>query len=47
MKDNIKAQANNVPAWMYEQAMKQERKADKSFRQQRQTRKTVWLNSEN
>lgn len=37
-----KMQSNAIPAWQYEQEVKQARKADKQLRDMKQSRKQMW-----
>ena len=41
-----KMQANSIPAWQYEQEVKQARKADKQLRDMKQSRKQMWKQSD-
>lgn len=44
----IKMQGNAqaMPAWQYEQEVKQARKANKQLRNMKQSRKQMWMNGE-
>lgn len=37
-----KMQATSIPAWQYEQEVKQARKANKQLRDMKQSRKQMW-----
>ena len=39
---SVKMQATSIPAWQYEQEVKQARKADKQLRDMKQSRKQMW-----
>lgn len=41
-----KTQSNAIPAWQYEQEVKQARKADRMLRSARKTKKNIWQNGE-
>jgi len=39
---SVKMQATSIPAWQYEQEVKQARKANKQLRDMKQSRKQMW-----
>ena len=39
---SVKMQATSIPAWQYDQEVKQARKADKQLRDMKQSRKQMW-----
>lgn len=43
---SVKMQATSIPAWQYEQEVKQARKADRILRSARKGRKNMWQNGE-
>jgi hypothetical protein len=41
-----KMQATSIPAWQYEQEVKQARKADRMLRSARKSKKNIWQSGE-
>ncbi len=39
---SVKMQATTIPAWQYDQEVKQARKADRMLRSARKSRKNMW-----
>ncbi|UZS00845.1 hypothetical protein [Pseudomonas phage vB_PsaM_M1] len=44
--NKMQANAQSIPAWQYEQEVKQARKADRMLRSARKGRKNIWQSGE-